>query len=187
MKAKLAIAGVAVAALALAGCSSSDDDEAEATPSPTAEESEELGTIAEVASGADDFSTLVAAATAAGLVETLNGPGPFTVFAPNNAAFEALPEGVVDQLLLESNVDALTSILTYHVLADEVTSDEIESGDATTVNGAAVTITVEEDGGVMVNEANVIAPDVMASNGVIHAIDAVLLPPDFDPATLATE
>jgi uncharacterized surface protein with fasciclin (FAS1) repeats len=187
MKIKLAVTGAAIAALALAGCSSDSDDDTEASPSPTAEETMEAGTIVEVASGNEDFETLVAAVDAAGLVDTLNGEGPFTVFAPTDEAFEAVGQETLDLLLLPSNQEALTSILTYHVVPDEVTSDEVASGEVPTVNGAPLTIVVEDDGTVMVNDATVTAVDVMASNGVIHVIDTVLLPPDFDPASLATE
>ena len=143
---------------------------------------DEPGTIVEVASSNEDFSTLVAAVDAAGLVETLDGEGPFTVFAPTNEAFEALPEGVLDALLLPENEDVLTSVLTYHVVSGEITSDEITDGDVETVEGQSVTISTEN--GVMVNEATVVTADVEASNGVIHVIDAVLIPPDVDPAAL---
>jgi uncharacterized surface protein with fasciclin (FAS1) repeats len=187
MKMKFAIAGAAVAALALAGCSSDDDEDTEATP--TAEETAEEGqTIAEIAAGNEDFSTLVAAATAADLVDTLNGPGPFTVFAPTNEAFEAVGQETIDLLLLPSNVEQLTTILTYHVVADEIPSSAVPEGETAvaSVEGSELTV-VNEDGSITVDGATVIIPDVEASNGVIHAIDAVLLPPTFDPATLATE
>jgi uncharacterized surface protein with fasciclin (FAS1) repeats len=142
----------------------------------------EPGDIVTVASSADDFTTLVAAVQAAGLVETLQGPGPFTVFAPTDAAFAALPEGVLDALLLPENQETLTKILTYHVVAGEVLAADVTAGEVPTVEGQPITITT--DGGVMVNDASVIATDVMASNGVIHVIDAVLLPPDVDPSAL---
>jgi uncharacterized surface protein with fasciclin (FAS1) repeats len=106
------------------------------------------------------------------------------VFAPTNEAFEALPEGVLDALLLEENQDVLTSILTYHVVSGEVTSDMVEPGEVATVQGA--TIELGTDGGVTVNDATVVIADVEASNGVIHAIDAVLIPPDVDPASLVS-
>jgi uncharacterized surface protein with fasciclin (FAS1) repeats len=145
-------------------------------------DAEEAGTIVDVAAGNEDFSTLVTAVQAAGLAETLSGDGPFTVFAPTNDAFAALPEGLLDALLLPENKDTLVKILTYHVLAGEVTSDMVTAGDVPTVEGQNITITT--DGGVKVNDANVIATDVMASNGVIHVIDAVIVPPDVDPAAL---
>ncbi|MGF1647372.1 MAG: fasciclin domain-containing protein [Kineosporiaceae bacterium] len=139
-------------------------------------------TIVDVAAGNPDFSTLVAAVEAADLVETLSGEGPFTVFAPTNEAFEALPEGVLDALLLPENEETLVSILTYHVVPGEVTSDMITAGDVATVQGDPVTLATE--GGVTVNGATVVTADVTASNGVIHAIDAVLLPEGVDPAAL---
>jgi uncharacterized surface protein with fasciclin (FAS1) repeats len=189
MNIRLAGAAAVAAALVLAGCGGTDT---EAEPTPTAEATqeameteaamEEPGTIVEVAAANEDFSTLVAAVEAAGLVETLSGEGPFTVFAPTNEAFAALPEGVLDALLLPENKDTLTKILTYHVVAGEVPSDQITDGDVATVEGQGVTVSTAE--GVTVNGATVIAADVDASNGVIHVIDAVLIPPDVDPATL---
>ena len=145
---------------------------------------EEPGTIVDVAAANPDFETLVAAVTAAGLVETLSGEGPFTVFAPTDEAFEALPEGVLDALLLPENKDALTSILTYHVVAGEVMAADVTAGDVETVEGSTFTITT--DGGVKVNDANVIATDVDASNGVIHVLDAVLVPASVDVAALTS-
>ena len=124
--------------------------------------------------GATDFETLVAAVTAADLVETLSGDGPFTVFAPTDDAFDALPEGLLDALLLPENKDALTSILTYHVVSGEVMAADVTAGDVETVEGSTIAITTE--GGVMVNDANVVTTDVDASNGVIHVVDKVLLP-----------
>lgn len=184
-------AGVA-ALLVLSGCATGDAEDEGTTAEETtsveetteAEEpmAEEAGTIVEVAAGNEDFSTLVAAVEAAGLVDTLSGDGPFTVFAPTNAAFEALPAGLLDALLLPENKDTLTKILTYHVLAGEVTSDQVTAGDVATVEGSTVAITT--DGGVKVNDANVVATDVAASNGVIHVIDAVIVPPDVDPSAL---
>jgi uncharacterized surface protein with fasciclin (FAS1) repeats len=142
----------------------------------------EPGTIVEVASANEAFSTLVAAVTAAGLGETLSGEGPFTVFAPTNEAFAALPAGLLDKLLLEENKDVLVKILTYHVLADEVMAAAVTAGDATTVEGSTIAITT--DGGVKVNDATVTATDVPASNGVIHVIDKVIVPPTVDLASL---
>ncbi len=186
MKMKMAFAGAAVAALALAGCSSDSDDDAEASPSPSVEDSmDEAGTIVDIAAGSEDFDTLVTAVQAADLVDTLNGEGPFTVFAPTDAAFEAVDEETLNKLLDPANKDALISVLTYHVIGDEVTSDEVAPGDVATLDdGKTVTITVDDEGNVMVNDAMVTDVDLMASNGVIHVIDGVLLPPDFDPTTL---
>lgn len=130
--------------------------------------------IVDTAVSAGTFNTLVAAVEAAGLVETLKGDGPFTVFAPTDEAFAALPEGTVEGLLADPQ--ALTAILTYHVVAGKVMSTDLSDGMmATTVNGADITIGTE--GGVTVNDANVVTADIEASNGVIHVIDAVILPP----------
>ncbi len=130
--------------------------------------------IVDVAVGAGTFNTLVAAVQAAGLVDTLKGEGPFTVFAPTDDAFAALPEGTVEGLL--NDIPALTAILTYHVVPGQVMSGDLSEGlTATTVNGADITITLAD--GPKVNGANIVAADVEASNGVIHVIDAVILPP----------
>ncbi|MEL7012986.1 MAG: fasciclin domain-containing protein [Pseudomonadota bacterium] len=131
--------------------------------------------IVDTAVAAGSFGTLVAAVQAAGLVDTLKGEGPFTVFAPTDEAFAALPKGTVDTLLQPENKDQLVAILTYHVLPGKVMSTDLSDGmTATTVQGGDVTIGTE--GGVTVNGANVVAADVEASNGVIHVIDAVILP-----------
>lgn len=133
--------------------------------------------IVDTAVGAGSFGTLVAAVQAAGLVDTLKGDGPFTVFAPTDAAFAALPVGTVDELLKPENKDKLTAILTYHVVAGKVMSGDLSDGlSAATVNGANITIGTM--GGVTVNGANVTQADIEASNGVIHVIDAVILPPE---------
>lgn len=192
MNIKLAAAGGIAALLFLSGCSSSSEEATapatSAAPSESAMASEpamtEPGTIVDVAAANPDFETLVAAVTAAGLVETLSGEGPFTVFAPTDEAFDALPEGVLDALLLPENKDALTSILTYHVVSGEVMAADVTAGDVPTVEGSSIAITT--DGGVKVNEANVTATDVDASNGVIHVIDAVLVPPTVDVAALTS-
>jgi uncharacterized surface protein with fasciclin (FAS1) repeats len=137
------------------------------------------GTIVDVAAGNSSFGTLVAAVTAADLVGTLSGDGPFTVFAPTNAAFNKLPAGTVNSLLKPENKDQLVSILTYHVVAGKVLSGDVvklNGQNVKTVNGATVRVTVR-NGKVMVNNANVTAVDVEASNGVIHVLDSVLLPP----------
>ncbi len=133
--------------------------------------------IVDVAIGAGTFNTLVAAVQAADLVDALKGEGPFTVFAPTDEAFAALPEGTVESLLLPENKELLTSILLYHVVSGSVLAADVVGLDsATTLNGAAIDISVS-DSGVMINNANVVQADVAASNGVIHIIDAVLLPP----------
>ena len=188
------VALAAIAALTLAACGDDDDDAAaDTTPATTASETtmpaamapettaaSEAGTIVDVAAAAGDFTTLVAAVEAAGLVETLSGPGPFTVFAPTDEAFATALDSLgltADQLLADT--ETLTSILTYHVIAGEVPSSAVVTMDgqtAATVNGADVTIGVDGET-VMVNEATVTAVDIPASNGIIHVIDSVLLPP----------
>lgn len=120
------------------------------------------------------FSTLVTAVQAAGLEEVLRGDGPFTVFAPTDEAFAALPEGALEGLLADT--EALTSVLTYHVVPGRVTSDQLSQGQqVTTVQGQTLTISLAS--GAQVNDANIQAADIEADNGVIHVIDAVLLPP----------
>ena len=132
--------------------------------------------IVETASSNGSFTTLVAALEAAGLSETLQGDGPFTVFAPTDEAFAKLPAGTVENLLLPENQDQLIAILTYHVVAGKVTSAQVvKLESATTVNGQDVQIRQEKDT-VMIDGATVAAVDVMASNGVIHVIDEVILP-----------
>ena len=143
-----------------------------------AEKAEKAGTIVDVAVGNPNFSTLVAALKAANLVTTLQGAGPFTVFAPTNAAFKALPSGVLDALLRPENKATLVKILTYHVVPGKVLAADIEYGDVQTVEGSTVMLKVCPKDGLKVNKAKVIITDVMAVNGVIHAIDAVLLPKD---------
>jgi uncharacterized surface protein with fasciclin (FAS1) repeats len=136
------------------------------------------GTIVEIAVGNKSFSTLVAAVKAAGLVETLSGAGPFTVFAPTDEAFAKLPKGTVEELVKPENKEKLTAILTYHVLAGKVMAADAIAANGKmvkTVNGQEIAVKVK-DGKVMINDATVIIADVAASNGVIHAIDTVLLP-----------
>lgn len=131
--------------------------------------------IVDTAVAAGNFTTLVAAVQAAGLVETLKGPGPFTVFAPTDAAFAALPAGTVENLLKPENKDQLVAVLTYHVVPGMVMSTDLSEGlKAATVQGGEVTITL--DGGPKVDGATISAPDIAASNGVIHVIDQVILP-----------
>ena len=154
---------LAFATFGLGAC----DDEDTIEPQP--------GTIVEVARAAGSFNTLLAALDAAGLTATLDGSGPFTVFAPTDAAFDALPAGTVEALLQDPQT--LASILTYHVVSGRVEAAQVVNlNSATTLNGAAVTISV--DGGVVrVDDATVVQTDIQASNGVIHVIDAVILPP----------
>jgi uncharacterized surface protein with fasciclin (FAS1) repeats len=135
-------------------------------------------TVVEIAAGNKDFSTLVAAVKAAGLVETLSGKGPFTVFAPTNEAFAKLPKGTVEELLKPENKEKLTAILTYHVVAGKVMAADaikLDGKNAKTVNGQEIAIKVM-DGKVKINDATVTAADIVGSNGVIHVIDTVLLP-----------
>ncbi|MEZ9884570.1 fasciclin domain-containing protein [Vibrio splendidus] len=132
--------------------------------------------IVDVAAENGSFNTLVAAVKAADLVETLKGEGPFTVLAPTDEAFAALPEGTVDMLLKPENKDKLVAVLTYHVIPGKIMAAEVmKLNSAVTVQGSAVMIAID-DGNVMIDNAKVIMPDVEASNGVIHVIDAVLLP-----------
>jgi uncharacterized surface protein with fasciclin (FAS1) repeats len=132
--------------------------------------------IVDVAASNDSFTTLVAAVKAAGLVDTLKGEGPFTVFAPTNEAFAKLPEGTVDMLLMPENKDKLVAILTYHVVGGKVMAADVVNVDkADTVQGQAVMVSTMGDK-VMINDATVISADIKASNGVIHVIDTVLIP-----------
>jgi uncharacterized surface protein with fasciclin (FAS1) repeats len=140
-----------------------------------ADKSAAPGDIVAVASGAGSFNTLVAAVKAAGLVETLQGPGPFTVFAPTDEAFAKLPKGTVEDLLKPENKAKLVGILTYHVVPGKVMAADVKTMNAKTVNGKELSIKVA-DGKVTVDNATVVKTDVAAKNGVIHVIDTVVLP-----------
>jgi len=132
--------------------------------------------IVEIAASAGSFKTLVAAVQAAGLVDTLKGKGPLTVFAPTDEAFAKLPAGTVESLLKPENKDKLTAVLTYHVVPGRVTAGEVvKLSSAPTVNGRAVRINAQ-NGKVMVDNAQVVQTDIMATNGVIHVIDSVMIP-----------
>ena len=181
---KKTITAIAAASVLLLSACGSDGSSTDTTvpASTTTSMAKEAGTIVEVAQGNPDFSTLVAALTAADLVETLSGEGPFTVFAPTNAAFEALPAGLLEKLLLPANKAILTKILTYHVVPSKVMAADVMAGDVTTVEGSTFAITTE--GGVKVNTSNLTATDVAASTGVIHVIDAVLVPSSVDVSAL---
>jgi uncharacterized surface protein with fasciclin (FAS1) repeats len=134
------------------------------------------GDIVDIAVSAGQFNTLAAALDAAGLVDTLKGEGPFTVFAPTDAAFAKLPAGTIDTLLKPENKDQLVAILTYHVVPGNVmAADVVNLSSATTVNGADVAIKME-NGNVRVDNATIVKTDIGASNGVIHVIDTVILP-----------
>ena len=144
-------------------------------PSPDANSPDK--DIVEIAASNDNFETLVAAVKAAGLVETLQSEGPFTVFAPTDDAFAQLPDGTLESLLKPENKDQLVAILTYHVVPGNVTASEVVNLEsAMTAQGSDVHIRVE-DGTVMINDAKVVTTDIEAENGVIHVIDSVLLPP----------
>ena len=135
----------------------------------------EKQTIVQVATGAGQFDTLVAAVKAAGLAETLSGDGPFTVFAPTDEAFAKLPKGTVEDLLKPENKEKLAGILTYHVVPGKVMAADVKAGKVKTVNGKEATVKVDGDD-VMIGKAKVVKTDIAASNGVIHVIDTVLLP-----------
>ncbi|NJN29158.1 MAG: fasciclin domain-containing protein [Synechococcales cyanobacterium RM1_1_8] len=162
------------------GTAPSETMPSETTAPPEAAASQ---TIVETAIANGSFNTLVAAVQAADLVDTLNGPGPFTVFAPTDEAFAALPAGVLDKLLLPENQAVLAQILTYHVVAGNVPASAVTTGPVPSVEGKDLDL-VADAGAVSVNGANVVQADVAASNGVIHVIDAVLLPPGLDPSAL---
>ena len=166
----VAVAGAALTPTAFAAGPQPGSAKAMSTPKANAD-------IVDTAVAAGQFKTLAKALAAAGLVETLKGPGPFTVFAPTDAAFAKLPAGTVETLLKPENKAKLASILTYHVVPGAVTAAKVAGmSQATTVNGASVAIKAA-GGKVMVGGANVAKADVMASNGVIHVIDKVLMPP----------
>lgn len=175
------VAGVASAALLLGACSSdSKSDDSSKDTSTTMMTAPAKQSLVEIASSNQDFSTLVAAVKAAGLVDTLSTPGPFTIFAPTNEAFAKLPAGTVDTLLKPENKQQLTDILTYHVVPGEVLAADVKPGKVKTVNGAELTISVE-GGKVFItdgkgNKVEVVKTDIQGSNGVIHVINGVLLP-----------
>ncbi len=181
MVSSAALLGATWLMISVSGCSSSNDNSgtggsggAGATGGAGAAASKDVVDTA-VATG--NFTTLVAAVQAADLTTTLKGPGPFTVFAPTDAAFAKLPAGTVDDLLKPENKAKLQAVLEYHVVSGKVlAADVVKLTKATTLEGADVTITVSGTS-VKINDANVIMTDVAASNGVIHVIDAVLLPP----------
>jgi len=167
MRTPIKLAAILAALGLLVAACGGEADETTTTTAP-------LKDIVDTAVEAGSFTTLVAAVQAAGLVETLKGEGPFTVFAPTDEAFAALPEGTVEALL--ADIPALTDILLYHVVPGKVmAADVVNLTSAATVQGSDLAIVVE-DGKVMINGVNVITADIEASNGVIHVIDAVLIP-----------
>ncbi len=184
----LVFAPVLVASLTLAACGSDSKTATPATTPATAAMTDGTtaagpGNIVDVAVLAGSFKTLIAAATAAGLAETLSGPGPLTVFAPTDDAFAKLPAGLVEKLLLPANKATLVKILTYHVVPAKVLAADVKTGDVASVEGSKLSLKAA-DGKVMVNTATVTTADIMASNGVIHVIDQVLVPPDVDVTKL---
>jgi uncharacterized surface protein with fasciclin (FAS1) repeats len=176
---RVVLLSIAALAIVVSACSSASPTPAPATPAPATAEASmapAMGDIVDTATAAGSFKTLLTAATAAGLVDTLKGPGPFTVFAPTDEAFAALPAGTLDGLLKDP--EALKKILLYHVVQGKVTSDQVvKLTSADSVAGPAIKIAVK-DGKVVLNDsATVTTADVEASNGVIHVIDQVILPP----------
>jgi uncharacterized surface protein with fasciclin (FAS1) repeats len=171
-------------AIVLNACGGGNKEAAQTEEAPATETSEAESTesmeaakdIVTVATETESLSTLVAAVKAGGLVETLQGEGPFTVFAPTNDAFNALPEGTLEGLLKPENKDQLAGILKYHVVSGKVMSTDLEDGmTASTVAGNEITVKLA-DGSAMINDATVVMADVETSNGVVHVIDKVLLP-----------
>jgi uncharacterized surface protein with fasciclin (FAS1) repeats len=148
------------------------------TTTPTTPEAKTPGTIVDIAASNESFKTLVTAVKAAGLTEVLSSQGPFTVFAPTDKAFEALPEGTLEKLLKPENKNKLQQLLAYHVVPAAVESTAIKSGRVKTVSGKFITLSKTKNF-VKVNNAEVITADIKASNGVIHVVDKVILPPDF--------
>ncbi len=170
----IVIALVVAVPLVLAACGSSDE---EATPAESPTPSMVLKDIVDTAVEAGDFTTLVTAVTAANLVDTLKGEGPYTVFAPTDAAFAAVPKETLDALLADPS-GALTDVLTYHVASGKVMAGDLSDGMMIdTVNGAQLEVTINADGTVMIGDATVTTADIETSNGVIHVIDTVLVPP----------
>ncbi|NNF63747.1 MAG: fasciclin domain-containing protein [Acidimicrobiia bacterium] len=176
MRTRFLVGAILALSLVAAACSSSTDDTTTtAVPDTTAAPAaNEMADIVDTAIADGRFTTLVAALQAADLVDTLKGEGPFTVFAPTDDAFAALPDGTVDGLL--ADIPALTDVLTYHVVSGKVLAADVVGLDsATTLQGSDVTIRVEGDS-VFINDSQVIITDIETSNGVIHVIDAVLIP-----------
>lgn len=174
------LAAIAIISATFVACNNGETKETEAPVKDSVKEEVMAPAapkdIVDVAIGSPDHTTLVAAVTAAGLVETLKGTGPFTVFAPTNAAFSALPAGTVEGLLKPENKEKLAGILTYHVVAGAVKAADLKDGQKVkTVQGEELMVNIK-DGKVMINGANVTAADLTGSNGVVHVIDAVLMP-----------
>lgn len=168
---------VVIASTTFVACNNEGEKKAEETMTTMEEPKMETPKdVVDIAIGSPDHTTLVAAVTAAELVETLKGAGPFTIFAPTNAAFSALPAGTVESLLTPEKKADLTNILTYHVVSGNVKAADLTDGQKIkTLQGGELTVAIK-DGKVMINGANVTAADLAGSNGMIHVIDAVLMP-----------
>jgi len=172
----LAVLGFAATSLVSCNAPKEGGEETTDTTVVAPVEAEAPKTVVDIAVGSTDHTTLVAAVTAAGLVETLSGTGPFTIFAPTNAAFAALPAGTVEDLLKPENKEKLTAVLKYHVVAGTVMSGQLTDGQkVATLNGQELTVT-KKDGVVTINGAKVVTADLAGSNGVIHVVDGVILP-----------
>ena len=174
------LAAVSFSAISLVACNEASKPAAEVAPMDTVKTEAPAPVapkdVVDIAIGSPDHTTLVTAVTAAGLVETLKGAGPFTISAPTNAAFSALPAGTVESLVKPENKAKLTNILTYHVVAGAVKAADLKDGQKVkTLQGEELTVSIK-DGKVMINGANVTAADLEGSNGVVHVIDAVLMP-----------
>ena len=173
---------IGAAGLTMAACGSSSSSSTTTTTMKPSTTTAPMATqnIVQIAAANPNFSTLVSAVKAAGLVDTLSGPGPYTVFAPTNAAFAALPAGTLDSLLQPANQAQLKKILEYHVVPGKVVAADVKPGTITTAEGGTITVSVENGKVVLTDgkggKATVTQTDIMASNGVIHVIDAVLLP-----------
>jgi uncharacterized surface protein with fasciclin (FAS1) repeats len=168
------VVALMVVPLVIAACGSTSEEAA--SPSPTPSPTMALKDIVDTAVEAGSFTTLVTAVQAAGLEETLRGESPYTVFAPTDEAFAAVPQETLDALLADPQ-GALTDVLTYHVVPGKVMSTDLSDGmQAETVNGESLEITIEDDGTVKVNGATVVTADIETANGVIHVIDTVLVP-----------
>jgi uncharacterized surface protein with fasciclin (FAS1) repeats len=173
-------AGLAIATASLLVSFPALTNAQHATPSAKKVAQTSKANIVQVAVANGSFKTLVAAVKAAGLVDTLSGKGPFTVFAPTDAAFAKLPKGIVETLLKPENKAALVKVLTYHVVSGKVLAKDIKAGSVLvpTVEGGLIKVT-KSNKGVVIDGSKVVAADVKASNGVIHVIDTVLIPPDL--------
>lgn len=182
------IAAVAVLGVTVSACGSDNDTKSDSAMKTDTSMSEKKAAATDAMANTKDivdtavangsFSTLAAALTAAGLVDTLKGEGPYTVFAPTDAAFKALPAGTVDTLLKPENKAKLTDILTYHVVKGSAMAADLKDGqELPTVEGGKLLVKIAADGTVTVNGAKVTTADIKTSNGVIHVVDTVLLPP----------